>query len=138
MNFNLTDEQKLIQKTAKNFAMDFLEEGAIERDEKKIWPKEAVIKMGELGLMGIMVSPEYGGSGMDTVSYTIAMEEICKVDASAGVIMSVNNSLVCYILEKYGTKELKKKYLISLASGKKLVAFSLSETLPFESRSFCL
>ena len=127
MDFNLTDEQKLIQETARKFAKDFLEEGAIERDEKKIWPEDAIKKMAELGLMGIMVSPTYGGSGMDTVSYTIAMEEICKVDASVGVIMSVNNSLVCYLLEKYGTGELKKKYLTRLAKGEKLGAFSLSE-----------
>ena len=127
MDFNLTDEQKLIQETSRKFAKDFLEEKAVERDEKKIWPKEAVKKMSELGLMGIMVSPEYGGSGMDTISYTIAMEEICKVDASVGVIMSVNNSLVCYLIEKFGNKELKKKYLSELASGQKLGAFSLSE-----------
>ena len=127
MNFNLTDEQKLIQETARKFAKDFLEEGAVERDEKKIWPKDAVKKMSELGLMGIMVDPNYGGSGMDTVSYTIAMEEICKVDASVGVIMSVNNSLVCYLLEKYGNEKLKKKYLTPLAKGEKLGAFSLSE-----------
>ena len=127
MNFNLTDEQILIQETARKFAKDHLEEGAIERDEKKIWPEDAVKKMSELGLMGIMVSPEYGGSGMDTISYTIAMEEICKSDASVGVIMSVNNSLVCYLLEKYGSDKIKNKYLSELASGKKLGAFSLSE-----------
>ena len=127
MNFNLTDEQILIQETARKFAKDHLEEGAIERDEKKIWPEDAVKKMSELGLMGIMVSPEYGGSGMDTISYTIAMEEICKSDASVGVIMSVNNSLVCYLLEKYGSDKIKNKYLPELASGKKLGAFSLSE-----------
>ena len=127
MDFNLTDEQRLIQETARNFAKDFLEEGAVERDEKKIWPEEAVKKMSELGLMGIMVSPEYGGSGMDTVSYTIAMEEVCKADASVGVIMSVNNSLVCYLLEKYGSDKLKKKYLSRLSTGEKLGAFSLSE-----------
>ena len=127
MDFNLTDEQRLIQETARNFAKDFLEEGAVERDEKKIWPEEAVKKMSELGLMGIMVSPEYGGSGMDTVSYTIAMEEVCKADASVGVIMSVNNSLVCYLLEKYGSGILKKKYLSRLSTGEKLGAFSLSE-----------
>ena len=127
MNFNLTDEQKLIKETARSFAKDFLEEKAIERDEKKIWPEDAVKKMAELGLMGIMVSPKYGGSGMDTISYTIAMEEICKVDASVGVIMSVNNSLVCYLLEKYGDENLKNQYLSKLATGKKLGAFSLSE-----------
>jgi len=127
MDFNLTDEQRLIQETARNFAKDFLKEGAIERDEKKIWPEDAVKKMSELGLMGIMVSPEYGGSGMDTVSYTIAMEEVCKADASVGVIMSVNNSLVCYLIEKFGSEKLKKKYLSRLATGEKLGAFSLSE-----------
>tara|TARA_Y100001935_G_scaffold254482_1_gene263677 strand:+ start:72 stop:1211 length:1140 start_codon:yes stop_codon:yes gene_type:complete len=127
MNFNLNDEQKLIQETARNFAKDFLEEGAIHRDENKIWPDEAVKKMSELGLMGIMVDPKYGGGGMDTVSYAIAMEEVSKVDASAGVIMSVNNSLVCYLIESFGSQLIKDKYLKKLASGEHLGAYSLSE-----------
>ena len=127
MNFDLTDEQQLIQKTARDFAADHLEPGAIERDEKKIWPKDAVEEMANLGFMGMMVSPLYNGSGMDTVSYSIAIEEISKADASAGVIMSVNNSLVCYLLEKFASEEMKQKYLKPLASGKKLGAYSLSE-----------
>ena len=127
MNFDLTDEQKLIQQTARNFATDHLEPGAIERDEKKIWPKDAVKEMADLGFMGMMVSPLYNGSGMDTVSYSIAIEEISKADASTGVIMSVNNSLVCYLLEKFASEEMKQKYLKPLASGKKLGAYSLSE-----------
>jgi len=127
MNFELTDEQKLIQKTAKDLAKDHIEMGAIERDEKKIWPKEIIQEMSSLGFMGMMVSQDYNGGGMDTVSYTIAMEEISKADASVGVIMSVNNSLVCYLLEKFASEELKQKYLKPLASGKKLGAFSLSE-----------
>ena len=119
MNFNLTSEQILIQKTAREFANLELLPGAVERDENKIWPKNAINKMAELGFMGMMVKPEWGGSGMDTISYTIAIEEISKVDASAAVIMSVNNSLVCYLLEKFGNKFLKDKYLKLLASGKK-------------------
>jgi alkylation response protein AidB-like acyl-CoA dehydrogenase len=127
MNFNLTDEQKLIQKTARDFATNELLPGVIERDEKKIWPKEAVKKMSNLGFMGMMVSPEYNGGGMDTISYAIAMEEIARVDASAAVIMSVNNSLVCSILKKYGSKFQKEKYLKKLTKGEMLGAFSLSE-----------
>ena len=127
MNFKLSEEQILIQKTAKEFANLELFPGVIERDEKKIWPKEAIKKMGELGFMGMMADPKWGGEGMDTISYTIAMEEISTVDASVGVIMSVNNSLVCSLLEKYATDTIKNKYLTLLASGKKLGAFSLSE-----------
>lgn len=127
MNFELTDEQILIQQTARNFARDHLEPGAVERDEKKIWPAEAVKEMAELGFMGMMVSPIYNGGGMDAVSYTIAMEEISKADASAGVIMSVNNSLVCFLLEKFASEEMKQKYLKPLAMGEKLGAYSLSE-----------
>tara|TARA_B000000609_G_C24180954_1_gene358275 strand:- start:1212 stop:2351 length:1140 start_codon:yes stop_codon:yes gene_type:complete len=127
MDFNLNDEQKLIQDTARSFAKDYLEEGAVHRDENKVWPEEAVKKMSELGLMGIMVDSKYGGSGMDTVSYTIAMEEVSKIDASAGVIMSVNNSLVCYLIEKFGSQFLKDKYLKKLATGEYLGAYSLSE-----------
>ena len=127
MNFQLTEEQKLIQKTARDFSNAELVPGAIERDERKIWPREAVNKMAELGFMGIMVDSKWNGGGMDTISYTIAMEEISRGDASAGVIMSVNNSLVCFLLEKYASDTLKEKYLKPLASGDKLGAFSLSE-----------
>ncbi len=127
MDFTLNDEQKLIQQTAREFALEELKPGVMERDEKKIWPAEAIKKMGELGLMGMMVNPKWGGSGMDTISYTLAMEEIAKVDPSAAVVLSVNNSLVCHLLETHGNDQQKKKYLIPLASGKKLGAYSLSE-----------
>ena len=127
MNFQLTEEQILIQKTAREFADNELASGVVERDEKKIWPREGIKKMAELGFMGIMVEPKWDGGGMDTVSYTIAMEEISRVEASSGVIMSVNNSLVCYLLEKFASDYLKEKYLKLLASGDKLGAFSLSE-----------
>ena len=127
MNFQLTEEQKLIQKTTKEFSNVELVPGAIERDEKKIWPKEAIDKMGDLGLMGMMTDPYWEGGGMDTISYALAMEEISRGDASVGVIMSVNNSLVCYLLEKYASNQIKEKYLKPLAAGKKLGAFSLSE-----------
>ena len=127
MNFQLTEEQILIQKTARAFADNELAPGVVERDDKKIWPREGVKQMGELGFMGMMVDPKWDGGGMDSISYTIAMEEISRVEASSGVIMSVNNSLVCYLLEKFGSNFLKEKYLKPLASGKKLGAFSLSE-----------
>ena len=127
MDFNLTSEQKLIRQTAADFSRDELKEGAVDRDKNKIWPKEQVEKMAKLGFMGMMVDENWGGSGLDTISYCIAMEEISKVDASAGVIMSVNNSLVCYLLNKYGSEHIKTKYLISLAKGDKLGSFSLSE-----------
>jgi len=127
MNFKLNEEHKLIQKTAREFAQNELLPEVIKRDESKIWPKEAVLKMADLGFLGIMVEQEYGGSGMDTISYTIAMEEIAKVDASASVIMSVNNSLVCSLLSKFGNKFQKNKYLKKLSKGEILGAFSLSE-----------
>lgn len=127
MNFNLSSEQQLIKQTAADFALDELLKDVVERDIKKIWPSDQISKMGELGFMGMMVSEEWGGSGLDTISYCIAMEEISKIDASAGVIMSVNNSLVCYLLEKYASDIIKDKYLIKLAKGEKLGAFSLSE-----------
>ncbi len=127
MDFALNDEQKLIQQTAREFALAELEPGAMERDEQKLWPRQAVKKMGELGFMGMMVSPEWDGSGMDTISYTLAMEEIARVDASAAVVMSVNNSLVCHLLETHANDAQKEKYLKPLASGKKLGAYSLSE-----------
>ena len=127
MNFQLTEEQILIQKTAREFADTELAPGVVERDEKKIWPKEGVAKMAKLGFMGMMTDPKWNGEGVDTISYTIAMEEISRVEASAGVIMSVNNSLVCYLLEQFASDHIKEKYLKSLASGDKLGAFSLSE-----------
>ena len=127
MNFNLTEQQQLVQKTAREFAKIELAPGAVERDEKKVWPREAIKKMGELGFMGMMVSEKWDGGGMDAVSYAIAMEEISKADASASVVMSVNNSLVCYLLEKFASEDLKEKYLRPLAKGEKIGAFSLSE-----------
>jgi len=127
MNFELKQEHKLIQKTARDFATNELLPGVLDRDENKIWPKEAVSKMADLGFLGIMVNPKYNGSGMDTLSYTIAMEEIARVDAAASVIMSVNNSLVCSVLSKFGNKFQKEKYLSRLATGEILGAFSLSE-----------
>ena len=127
MDFSLTEEHLMIQQAARDFAQNELWEGVIERDEKQIFPTEQVKKMGQLGFMGMMVDPKYGGSGLDTISYVIAMEEISKVDASASVIMSVNNSLVCWGLEKYGTEEQKQKWLPLLASGEIHGAFALSE-----------
>ena len=110
MNFTLSNEQKLIRDTARDFAKNELLPGVIERDEKKIFPEEQVKKMAEMGFLGMMVDPKYGGGGMDTVSYVLAMEEISKVDASCSVIMSVNNSLVCWGIEKFGTDWQKEKY----------------------------
>ena len=127
MDFNLTEEHLMIQQAARDFAQNELLEGVIERDEKQIFPTEQVKKMGELGFMGMMVDPKYGGSGLDTISYVIAMEEISKVDASAGVIMSVNNSLVCWGLQHYGNEAQKQKYLTRLATGEVIGAFCLSE-----------
>jgi alkylation response protein AidB-like acyl-CoA dehydrogenase len=127
MNFDLTDTQLMIRDTARKFAIDELAPHAIERDEKEIFPEDSIKKLGELGFMGMMVPEQYGGSGLDTISYALAMEEISKADASCGVIMSVNNSLVCYGLNEWGTEEQKLKYLVPLASGKKLGAFALSE-----------
>ncbi|NQX83043.1 MAG: acyl-CoA dehydrogenase [Flavobacteriaceae bacterium] len=127
MNFDLSEEQLMIQEAARNFAQNELLPGVIERDDKQEFPKEQIKKMGELGFLGMMVSPEYGGGGMDTVSYSIAMEEISKVDASASVVMSVNNSLVCWGLETFGNKEQKDKYLKKLATGEIIGAFCLSE-----------
>ena len=127
MNFELTEEQLMIRDAARDFARTELLPGVIERDENAKFPTEQVKKMGELGLLGMMVDPKYGGGGMDTVSYVLAMEEIAKVDASAAVIMSVNNSLVCWGIEKYGTEEQKQKYLTKLATGEVIGAFALSE-----------
>lgn len=127
MDFQFTEEQLAVQAAARDFAQSELWAGVIERDEHQKFPAEQIKKMGELGFMGMMVSPEYGGGGMDTVSYVLAMEEISKVDASCSVIMSVNNSLVCWGLEKYGTEEQKQKYLPRLTSGEIIGAFCLSE-----------
>ena len=127
MNFSLTEEQQMIRKTAREFAINELAPGVVERDEKKIWPREAIQKMGELGFMGMMAPIEWDGGGMDVISYALAMEEIARVDASASVVMSVNNSLVCYLLEKFGSDFQKEKYLKPLARGKKIGAYSLSE-----------
>jgi len=127
MDFNLTEEQQLILKTAREFANDQLRPGVIDRDKKAEFPKEQIKMMGELGFMGMMIPEEYGGAGMDTISYCLAMEEIAKADASAAVVMSVNNSLVCQLLYKFGTEEQKQKYLTKLAGGEWLGAFSLSE-----------
>jgi alkylation response protein AidB-like acyl-CoA dehydrogenase len=127
MDFNLTEEHKMIQQAARDFAQNELLAGVIERDENQIFPAEQIKKMGELGFMGMMVDPEYGGSGLDTISYVLAMEEISKVDASASVVMSVNNSLVCWGLQTYGTEEQKRELLPKLASGEIHGAFCLSE-----------
>ncbi|HYD91893.1 MAG TPA: acyl-CoA dehydrogenase, partial [Flavobacterium sp.] len=127
MDFKLTEEHLMIQKAARDFAQSELLPGVIERDEKQIFPTEQIKKMGELGFLGMMVDPKYGGSGLDTISYVLAMEEISKIDASASVVMSVNNSLVCWGLQTYGTEEQKQKYLTRLATGEIIGAFCLSE-----------
>ena len=127
MDFTLTEEQIMIRDAARDFARNELLPGVIERDEKQQFPHEQIKKMGELGFLGMMTDPQYGGGGMDTVSYVLAMEEISKVDASASVVMSVNNSLVCWGLETYGTEEQKQKYLTRLATGEVIGAFCLSE-----------
>ena len=127
IDINLSPEQELIKETARDFANTQLLPGVIERDENQIFPKDEIKKMGELGFMGMMASSKYNGGGMDTISYAIAMEEISAVDASAAVIMSVNNSLVCYLIEHFGDDFQKEKYLAKLTTGQKLGAFSLSE-----------
>jgi alkylation response protein AidB-like acyl-CoA dehydrogenase len=132
MDFNLTEEQLMIQTAARDFAKTECLPGVIDRDEKQQFPKEQILKLAELGFMGMMVSPNYGGAGMDTISYVLAMEEISKIDASVSVCMSVNNSLVCWGLESFGTEEQKQKYLTPLAKGIKdnelyIGAFLLSE-----------
>jgi alkylation response protein AidB-like acyl-CoA dehydrogenase len=127
MNFEFTEEQIMIQQTAKEFAESEILPTAVQRDLEGEFPAEIVKKLGELGFMGMMVSPDYGGAGLDTISYVLAMTEISKVDASVGVIMSVNNSLVCWGLEQYGSDFIKEKYLIPLTKGEKLGAFALSE-----------
>ena len=127
MNFELTEEQIAVRDAARDFAQNVLKAEVIERDRDQRFPAEEIKQLGELGFMGMMVDPKYGGSGMDTVSYVLAMEEISKVDASTSVCMSVNNSLVCWGLEKFGNEEQKQKYLVPLAKGEIIGAFCLSE-----------
>ena len=127
MNFDFTEDQLMIQQSAKEFAEAEIAPSSVQRDIDAEFPADIVKKIGELGFLGMMVPPEFGGAGLDTISYVLAMIEISKVDASVGVIMSVNNSLVCYGLEKYGSDYIKEKYLIPLAKGEKLGAFALSE-----------
>ena len=127
MNFELTEEQISVQQAARDFAQSELLPGVIDRDNEQRFPAEQVKKMGELGFMGMMTDPKYNGGGMDSISYVLAMEEISKVDASASVCMSVNNSLVCWGLERFGSEEQKEKYLKRLATGEVIGAFCLSE-----------
>ncbi|HLV43306.1 MAG TPA: acyl-CoA dehydrogenase [Brumimicrobium sp.] len=127
MNFELSEEQIAVRDAARDFAQNVLKEGVIARDNEQRFPTEEIKQLGELGFLGMMVDPKYGGGGMDTISYALAMEEISKVDASVSVCMSVNNSLVCWGLEKFGNEEQKQKYLIPLAKGEKIGAFCLSE-----------
>lgn len=127
MQFEFTEEQLMIRQAARDFAQTELKPGVIERDEHQKFPAEQIKKLGELGFLGMMVSPQYGGSGMDAISYVLVMEELSKVDASASVVVSVNNSLVCYGLEKYGSEAQKQKYLVPLAKGEVIGAFCLSE-----------
>jgi alkylation response protein AidB-like acyl-CoA dehydrogenase len=121
MQFQFNEEQLMIQKAARDFARNECLPGVIERDEKQQFPKEQIMKLADLGFMGMMVRPEYGGAGMDTVSYVLAMEEVSKIDASVSVCMSVNNSLVCYGLQEFGTEQQKQQYLMPLAQGKNRV-----------------
>ena len=127
MNLKLTEEHIMIRDAARDFANSELLPGVIDRDENQTFPTEQIKKLADLGFMGMMVDPKYGGSGMDTISYVLAMEELSKIDASASVIVSVNNSLVCWGLENYGTEEQKQKYLVPLAKGEIIGAFCLSE-----------
>jgi alkylation response protein AidB-like acyl-CoA dehydrogenase len=127
MHFELTEEHLAVKEAARDFAQNVLKPGVIDRDNQQRFPAEEIKQLGELGFMGMMVDPKYGGSGMDTLSYVLAMEEISKVDASTSVCMSVNNSLVCWGIEHYGTEEQKQKYLVPLAKGEKIGAFCLSE-----------
>jgi len=127
MNFELTEEQLAVQEAAREFAQKQCKPGVIERDSKMEYPTEQIKMMSELGFMGMMVDPKYGGGGMDTLSYVLALEEISKVDNSCSVIMSVNNSLVCWGLEKHGNEEQKQKYLTKLCTGEYIGAFCLSE-----------
>ncbi|TBO45175.1 acyl-CoA dehydrogenase [Pedobacter kyonggii] len=127
MHFELSEEQLMIQQAARDFAQQELKPGVIERDEHQKFPAEQVKKLGELGFLGMMVSEKYNGSGLDAISYVLVMEELSKIDASASVVVSVNNSLVCYGLEAYGSEAQKEKYLKPLAAGEKIGAFCLSE-----------
>ena len=127
MNFNLSEEHLLIKKAARDFAQNELKPGVIERDTKSVYPEKEVVRMSELGFLGMTVSQEYGGGGMDTLSYAIAVEEISKIDNSCSVILSAHNSLACWGIEKYGNEDQKNKYLRKLASGKTIGAFCLSE-----------
>jgi alkylation response protein AidB-like acyl-CoA dehydrogenase len=127
MQIQLSEEHLMIQKAARDFAQNELLPGVIERDEKQQFPAEQIKMLGELGFMGMMVDPKYGGSGMDTISYVLVMEELSKIDASTSVAVSVNNSLVCWGLETFANEEQKQKYLVPLAKGEKLGAFCLSE-----------
>src|ERR1700744_154707 len=127
MHFELSEEQEMIRQAARDFAQTELKPGVIERDEHQKFPAEQIKKLGELGFLGMMAAPEYGGSGLDALSYVLVMEELSKIDASASVVVSVNNSLVCFGLEKYGSEAQKEKYLVPLAKGEKIGAFCLSE-----------
>ena len=127
MNFELSEEQLAVRDAARDFAQNVLKPGVIERDNAQRFPAEEIKQLGELGFMGMMVDPKYGGSGMDTISYVLAMEEISKIDASTSVCMSVNNSLVCWGIETFGSEEQKQKFLVPLAKGEKIGAFCLSE-----------
>ena len=127
MDFSLSEEHLMIQQAARDFAQQELLPEVIERDDAQRFPTEEIKKLGELGFLGMMVDPKYNGSGMDTLSYVIAMEELSKIDASASVVVSVNNSLVCYGLEAYATEDQKQKYLTKLATGEIIGAFCLSE-----------
>jgi len=127
MTFSLSEEHLMIQQAAREFTQNELKAGVIKRDTDMSYPTDGVKKMSELGFMGMMVDPQYGGSGLDTISYVLALEEISKIDNSCSVIMSVNNSLVCAGIEKYGSEETKQKYLPKLTTGEVLGAFCLSE-----------
>ena len=125
MTFSLTEEQLMIQRATREFAENELKPGVIERDTTMAYPEDQIKMMAEMGLLGMTVDPKYGGSGMDTISYAIAVEEISKIDNSCSVIMSVNNSLVCWGIQQFGTEEQKEKYLPQLATGEKIGAFCL-------------
>jgi len=127
MNFDLSEEHRTVQIAARDFAQNILKPEVIERDRDQRFPKDEIKQLAQLGFLGMMTDQKYGGSGMDTLSYVIAMEEISKIDASTSVCMSVNNSLVCWGIEKYGTEQQKQKYLVPLAKGEKIGAFCLSE-----------
>lgn len=127
MDLQLTEEHLAVRDAARDFAQNVLKPGVIERDEKQQFATEEIKQLGELGFLGMMVDPKYGGGGMDTISYVLAMEEISKVDASVSVAMSVNNSLFCWGIEKFGTEEQKQKYLVPAAKGEVIGAFCLSE-----------